>query len=92
MNLCLVNLGVTSSGQYKWITEFNEYQMENITSIEQELLKQEQLGLLPKDHNQTKILLHVDKKAQWKPIAELIFTLKKTGFQISPVYEVDEAV
>ena len=88
----LVNLAVTASGQYKWITEFHEYLMENLTSIEQELVKQEQLGLLPRDHHKTKVLLHVDKKAEWDPVIQLIFTLKQHVFQISPVYEMEESV
>ena len=91
-DLSVINLAVTSSGQYKWITEFNEFLMENISAIEQELTKQRQLGLIPKDSGKTKILLHVDKKAEWDPVVQLIFSLKKDGYQISPVYEVDEAV
>ena len=83
---------LTSTGQYKWVTEFNEYLMENISSIQQELTKQQQLGLLPSEQEKTKILLHVDKKAEWEPVVQLIFALKKSGFQISPVYESDEAV
>lgn len=86
----VVNLGVTANGQYKWITEFNEYLMENVDAIEQELVKQQQLGLLPREQQKTKVLLHVDKKAQWEPVIELIFSLKKSGFQIHPVYEIDE--
>lgn len=88
----LIHLSVTELGQYKWVTEFHEYLMENLTAIEQELLKQEQLGLLPRDHQKTKVLLHIDKKAQWEPVMELIFTLKQHGFRISPVYEIEEAV
>jgi len=91
-DLSIVNLAVTASGEYKWITEFNEYLMENTEAIEQELCKQEQLGLLPRDHNKTKILLHIDKKAEWMPIAQIIFALKRTGFHVSPVYEIEEAV
>jgi biopolymer transport protein ExbD len=88
----VINLGVTASGQYKWITEFNEFIMENAVAIEEELLKQQNLGILSQEHSKTKILLHVDKKAQWESVVEIIFTLKKSGFTISPVYEADEAV
>ncbi len=90
--LSLVNLSVTSGGEYKWITEFHEFSMENISAIENELMRQEQLGLLPRDHKQTRILLHIDRKAEWEPVAELLFALKKTGFFVSPVYEMEEAV
>lgn len=91
-DLYVINLAVTASGQYKWITEFNEFLMENIAAIEQELSKQQQLGLLPQENEKTKILLHVDKKAEWESIVQLIFSLKREGFQISPVYEAEEAV
>jgi biopolymer transport protein ExbD len=90
--LSVINLAVTAAGQYKWITEFNEFLMENIAAIEQELSKQQQLGLIPQESDKTKILLHVDRKAQWEPVVQLIFSLKREGFQISPVYEADEAV
>lgn len=90
--LSVVNLAITASGQYKWITEFNEFWMESITAIDQELVKQQKMGLLPQDSNKTRILLHIDKKAQWEPVVELIFSLKKNGYQIHPVYEVDEAL
>ncbi len=85
-----VNLGVTKSGQYKWITDFNEYAMQDIPSILQELSKQQQLGLLSADTSKIKILLHVDKKAQWDPVVQLIYSLKKTGYPIHPVYEKNE--
>jgi hypothetical protein len=91
-DLSIVNLAVTASGEYKWITEFNEYLMENTEAIEQELSKQEHMGLLPRDHTKIKVLLHIDKRASRMPIAQIIFTLKRTGFHVSPVYEVDEAV
>ena len=85
-----VNLGITKTGQYKWITEFNEYVMQDIPSILQELSKQQQLGLLSLDTSKIKILLHVDKKAEWDPVVQLIYSLKKTGYPIHPVYEKNE--
>lgn len=89
-DLSVVNLGVTANGQYKWITEFNEYLMENMNAIQQELVKQQQLGLIPREQQKTKVLLHIDKKAEWEPVVQLIFYLKKNGFQIHPVYEIDD--
>lgn len=85
-----VNLGVTKGGQYKWITEFNEYIMQDIPSVLQELGKQQQLGLLSLDTSKIKILLHVDKQAEWDPVVQLIYSLKKTGYPIHPVYEKSE--
>ena len=83
----VVNLSVMQNGQYKWITEFNEYAMDGTQSILQELAKQQSLGLLPANKDNTKILLHVDKKAEWEPVIQLIYVLRKTGYHIHPVYE-----
>lgn len=82
-----INLSITEKGQYKWVTEFNEYSMENASAILQELSTQERLGLLPKDSSKTKIFLHVDKKAEWDSIVQLIYSLKKKGYLVHPVYE-----
>lgn len=87
----IVNLSVTSDGRYKWITEFNEYLIENVQTIQQELQKQQSLGLIPKDTSKTKILLHIDKAAQWEPIAQIIFTARQSGFDIHPVYDLEES-
>jgi biopolymer transport protein ExbD len=86
-NAYVINLCVGKSGNYKWVTEFNEYTMEGIPSILQELSKQERLGILPDDKAQTKILLHIDKKTEWEPVAQLVYSLKKTGYLAYPVYE-----
>ena len=83
----IVNLSITKTGKYKWITEFNEYAMEDISSVLQELDKQKKLGILPADASKTTILLHIDKKTEWDPIVQLIYSLKKTGYPIHPVYE-----
>lgn len=86
----IVNLSVTSEGKYKWITEFNEYLIENVQTIQEELQKQQSLGLIPKDASKTKILLHIDKQAPWEPIAQVIFTARQSGFDIHPVYDLEE--
>ena len=86
-NFHVINLSVGKTGQYKWITEFNEYAMDGIPSILQELSKQQELGVLPTDKSKTKILLHIDKKTEWDPVAQLAYSLKKTGYLIHPVYE-----
>jgi len=83
----MVNIGITSDGKYKWLTEVNEFIMETPESIKKELTKQQQLGLLPTDASKTKILLHIDTNARWEPIAQVIFSLKESGFSIHPVYE-----
>ena len=87
----IVNLSVNEKGEYKWITEFNEYLIEGAKGVQSELKKQQDLGLLPKEKEKTKVLLHIDHNAKWDPIAQLIFTVRKSGFDIHPVYDYDES-
>ena len=87
----IINLSVTEDGEYKWITEFNEYLIDGVKGIESELTKQQELGLLPKEKEKTKVLLHIDKEAKWEPISQIIFTVKQAGFEIHPVYDFEEA-
>jgi biopolymer transport protein ExbD len=82
-----IHLSVTKNGTYKWVTEFNEYRMEGIPAILQELSKQQSQGILGADKSKTKILLHIDKQTEWDPIAQLVYSLKKTGYMVHPVYE-----
>ncbi|MBS0653393.1 MAG: biopolymer transporter ExbD [Verrucomicrobia bacterium] len=86
----IVNLSVNEKGEYKWITEFNEYLIPTIGGVQQELQKQQTLGLIPKDTSKTKVLLHIDKSAQWEPIAQVIFAVRHAGFDIHPVYDLEE--
>ncbi|NGX45316.1 MAG: hypothetical protein K940chlam2_00463 [Chlamydiae bacterium] len=81
-----VLLSVNGQGQYKWVTEFNEFLLDGVEAIQYELKRQTELGLLPKEKERTKVLLHIDKNAQWESIARVIFAVKEEGFQISPVY------
>jgi biopolymer transport protein ExbD len=83
----VVNIGITEDGKYKWITEVNEFLMENTQSIQKELQKQQQIGLISKDPEETKVLLHIDKNAKWEPVAQAIFALREQGFPVHPVYE-----
>jgi len=82
-----VHLSINNKGEYKWITEFNEYLISCPLDVQLELKKQQELGLLPKDTLKTQVLLHIDKQAMWEPIVQLIFAVKQAGFQIHPVYE-----
>lgn len=88
--LYLINLSIDEQGRYKWLTEFNEYWIDGITGIKQELDRQQSLGLLPKEKKKTKVLLHIDKHAQWDPIAQLVFAVRETGFDIHPVYDFED--
>ncbi len=86
----IVNLSINDKGEFKWITEFNEYSIPTIAGIKQELAKQQAFGLIPKDKERTKVLLHIDKAAQWEPIAQVIFAIRQSGFEIHPVYDMEE--
>lgn len=82
-----INLTIAADGQYKWLTEFHEYPMSSPQAIQEELLRQYQIGALSKDKGKTEVLLHIDKKAPWKPISEAIFSIREVGFSAHPVYE-----
>ena len=82
-----IHLSITSMGDYKWLTEFQEYPMEKVGDIQQELARQYQMGALPADKGKTEILLHIDKKAPWEPIANAIFSVREVGFAARPVYD-----
>lgn len=79
-------LSINQDGQYKWITEFNEYLIDGVDGIKKELVRQQEQGLLPLENEKIKVLLHIDKEAQWESVAKVIFAIKEAGFQISPVY------
>lgn len=83
----LIHLSVNADGKYKWLTEFNSYDMENVVAVQNEISKQYEMGAIPQNREETEVLLHIDKKAPWEPIAELIFGIRQTGFQVKPIYE-----
>jgi len=82
-----INLSISSAGGYKWMTEFQEYPMETVQAIQEELARQYQMGALPEDKTKTEVLLHIDKKAPWDPIAKAIFGIREVGFNARPVYD-----
>lgn len=82
-----VVLSVDESGHYKWITEMNEFKIDTATEVQKQLVKQQEEGLLPRETEKIKVLLHIDKDAHWQPIVDLIFKVREVGFEIHPVYE-----
>ncbi|MGD2169434.1 MAG: biopolymer transporter ExbD [Chlamydiota bacterium] len=82
-----VNLSIDHKGDYHWVTEFNEHLMQTTAQVQEELTKQYQTGLLPKNKQQTLVLLHIDRSAPWDSIAKLIFSIKEVGFDVHPIYE-----
>ena len=82
-----VNLGINDRGEYMWITEINDYPMVAVEAIQNELLYQYQLGVLPFEKEQTRVLLHIDKNAPWEPIARLVYGIQEIGFDARPIFE-----
>jgi biopolymer transport protein ExbD len=82
-----INISISATGQYKWLTEFEEYPMEHVHAIQAELARQYKIGALAQDKSKTQVLLHIDQQAPWKEIAEVIFAARELGFEAHPVYE-----
>ena len=82
-----INVSVNAAGSYKWLTEFQEVPMKDVESVQQELLRQYQIGALSQDKSKTEVLLHIDRKASWETISKLIFAVRAAGFSAHPVYE-----
>jgi biopolymer transport protein ExbD len=82
-----INISITENGHFKWLTEFQEYPMSSVQEIQEELSRQYQIGALAQDKSKTEILLHIDRKAPWEPIANTIFAVRELGFSVHPVYE-----
>ena len=68
------------------MTEFQEYPMESLQAIQEELARQYHIGALPQDKTKTEVLLHIDRAAPWEPIAKVIFAIRELGFSAHPVY------
>lgn len=83
----LIHLSVNAEGTFKWLTEFQQYPMATTGMIQDELIRQYQLGSLPEDKSKTEVLLHIDQKAPWGPVASVIFAIREIGFSARPVYE-----
>lgn len=82
-----IHLSISSSGGYKWLTEFKEYPMDNEEAIQEELSRQYQMGALPQEKGATEIFLHIDRQAPWEKVACLIFAIRELGFTPHPVHQ-----
>lgn len=85
-----IHISITSDGSYKWSTDLNDYYMHTPDEITKELQTQYQQGFLPQNRNLTKIMLKIDKDAPWEPIATLIYEVRSNGFDIKPIYQVED--
>ena len=83
----VIHLSITADGHYKWVTEIRDYAMNSPEEIHAELSQQYAKGLLPADKAKTKVLVKIDKEAQWDPILRAIFAVRDAGFEVHPVYQ-----
>jgi biopolymer transport protein ExbD len=74
-----INLSISPKGEYKWLDQKESFILDNIETIKTELKKHAK--------PETQILLHIDKKAEWQPIAKLIYAMNEEGFNVYPIYE-----
>ncbi len=72
-----VSLSISPNGEYQLLDAKESFILDDIETIKQELNK----------HQKTHILLHIDKHAEWQPIAKLIYSMNEEGFHVYPVYE-----
>ena len=82
-----INLSIDTNGHYRWVTEFSEYLLQSPMQVQDEISKQFQNGLIPKEKENTLFLLHIDRMAPWDSVASLIFAIKEVGFDVHPIYE-----
>lgn len=82
-----INLSISSLGEYKWLDLSENQTCDSIEKVKHMLMNQIALGNLSPDPSQNQILLHIDQKAEWQPIAKLIFAMHEEGFNVYPVYE-----
>ena len=61
--------------------------LEDEKKLQQEIIRRYELGLISKEKEKTKVLLHIDKDAPWGEIAKAIFAIKEIGFSPHPVYQ-----
>lgn len=77
-----VNLSISPDGEYKWLDQKESLILNDIETIKTALKKH--------GNGETQILLHIDKKAEWQPIAKLIYAMNEEGFNVYPIYEKKE--
>jgi biopolymer transport protein ExbD len=85
----IISICVTADGNYKWLTEYNEFLLADAAQIGDELSRQLALGTLPKETTRTQVLLQIDQKAQWSAVSSAIFAIRERGFEVHPVYQPD---
>ncbi len=84
-----ISIVIDQYGKYAWISELSKYPLENKEKVQEEIIRRYDLGLIPKEKNATKVLLHIDENAPWGKVANLIFAIREIGFYPHPIYEND---
>lgn len=85
----IINISISPTGSYQWITDYNQYPLESAEALSNELSRQKSTGILPDNNDEVTVLVHIDKSAPWEPVARLLLEMKKDGFNCHPVYETD---
>ena len=86
----VMHIAVHANGTYGWQVGERKESFSQVEELEKRLIELKNRGDLPLPNPETKVLLHIDKQAQWKRIAAAIFGIKKIGYQIHPVFEMDQ--
>ncbi len=85
--LSVIKITIDSNNTYYWETDLRDYEISSAEVIYDELLRQHSRGLIAEDKKMTKILLQIDKYAQWEHILKAVFAIRDAGFEARPVYE-----
>jgi biopolymer transport protein ExbD len=76
-------LSVDSYGIYRWISEQEEQMMQR-DEIEKRL---EQQSALFKEMSPLKVLVYIDRSAQWQAVADLLLAIQRAGLIAHPLYQ-----
>lgn len=82
-----VNISLSKEGKLKWLTESEDLAFGSPAEVSFQLDKMVDEGSLPEKREETRVLLHIDKEAQWDPIVNLVQTLNQAGYSPHPVYQ-----
>ncbi len=83
----VVSLSISQGGEYRWIAQARDYEISSAEGVARELQLQHQRGLLPRDKSRTQVFVKIDRNAKWQAIVDLLFWVRRAGFQIFPLYE-----
>ena len=78
-----IQCSVSIDGTYKWLNYHSNHPFcfKTIESFKEEIRKYKKEGINPT------MYLHIDKKAPWDPIAQLILAMYEENISVYPIYE-----